>query len=157
MAQLTQGRIRPQLIALSAPMLMGNILQQLYNMVDAVIVGRFVGETAFASVGVSGAVMNLFLFLISGECDGVCALFNFLGSGLAGWFRGRGQAGITVIGAVGHISARVVLSLLLAPSMGLPAAALATGIGWMGVVGFWSCGAARNMKVNGGQNVTDNR
>ena len=42
-----------QLIFLSAPLLAGNILQQLYNTVDAVIVGRFVGESAFGAVGVS--------------------------------------------------------------------------------------------------------
>ena len=41
--QLTQGPISRQLIALSAPLLAGNILQQLYNTVDAVIVGWFVG------------------------------------------------------------------------------------------------------------------
>ena len=69
--QLTRGPIGRQLIFLSAPLLAGNILQQLYNTVDAVIVGRFVGESAFGAVGVSGSVMNLFLFLISGGCDGV--------------------------------------------------------------------------------------
>ncbi len=42
--QLTQGPISRQLIALSAPLLAGNILQQLYNTVDAVIVGWFVGD-----------------------------------------------------------------------------------------------------------------
>ncbi|MCI8437786.1 MAG: hypothetical protein HFF41_08250, partial [Lawsonibacter sp.] len=80
--QLTQGPISRQLIALSAPLLAGNILQQLYNTVDAVIVGRFVGDSAFAAIGVAGAVMNLFLFLISGGCDGVGALLSqFYGGG----------------------------------------------------------------------------
>ena len=40
---LTQGNIRNQLISLAAPLLLGNILQQLYNTIDAVIVGAFVG------------------------------------------------------------------------------------------------------------------
>lgn len=65
-ADLTRGPIRRQLIALALPLLAGNILQQLYNTIDAVIVGRFVGDGAFAAVGVAGSVMNLFLFLISG-------------------------------------------------------------------------------------------
>lgn len=73
---LTHGPIRKQLITLSVPLLAGNILQQLYNTVDAVIVGRFVGENAFAAVGVSGSVMNLFLFLISGGCSGVGILLS---------------------------------------------------------------------------------
>lgn len=75
-ATLTQGRIRPQLIALAAPLLLGNILQQLYNTIDAVIVGQFVGAEAFAAVGVSGSVMNLFLFLINGGCAGVGVMLS---------------------------------------------------------------------------------
>lgn len=75
-ANLTQGNIRAQLIALAAPLLLGNILQQLYNTIDAVIVGRFVGEAAFAAVGVSGSVMNLFLFLLNGGCAGVGVMLS---------------------------------------------------------------------------------
>ena len=71
-------------------------------------------------------------------------VFNFLGSGLAGYFRGRGLVSIPVIGATGHISLRVALSYLLAPALGLPAVALATGLGWMGVVLFWSVLARRD-------------
>jgi len=76
MRNLTHGPISRQLIALSVPLLAGNILQQLYNTVDAVIVGRFVGDSAFAAVGVAGSVMNLFLFLISGGCDGIGTLLS---------------------------------------------------------------------------------
>jgi Na+-driven multidrug efflux pump len=65
-------------------------------------------------------------------------VFNFLGSGLAGYFRGRGLVNIPVIGATGHITIRVILSYFLASRMGLPAVALATGIGWMCVVAFWA-------------------
>ena len=79
---LTHGPIRQQYIALAVPLLMGNILQQLYNTVDAVIVGKFVGDNAFAAVGVAGSVMNLFLFLISGGCTGVSVLLSqFYGAG----------------------------------------------------------------------------
>lgn len=70
-------------------------------------------------------------------------VLNFLGSGLAGYFQGRGRVNIPVIGAAGHISFRVVCSWPLAPRMGLPAVALATGLGWLGVVAFWSFLARR--------------
>ncbi len=73
---LTQGAIGPRLIALAIPLLAGNVLQQFYNTIDAVIVGRAVGESAFAAVGVSGAVMDLFLFLISGGCAGAGVLLS---------------------------------------------------------------------------------
>ena len=55
--------------------MLGNVLQQLYNAVDSIIIGRFVGSTAFAAVGVAGTVMNLFVFMISGVCVGVSILF----------------------------------------------------------------------------------
>ena len=81
-ADLTQGRIRRQLTALALPLLASNILQQLYNTVDVAIVGRYVGNEAFAAVGVAGSVMNLFLFLITGVCNGIGILFSqFHGAG----------------------------------------------------------------------------
>lgn len=67
---LTQGSIVPQLISLAAPLIVGNILQQLYNTIDAVVIGRFVGQVAFAGAGVAGTVMNLFVFILTGCCTG---------------------------------------------------------------------------------------
>ena len=85
---LTSGNIRAQFLSLALPLLAGNILQQLYNTVDAVIVGRFVGDAAFAAVGVAGSVMNLFLFLLSGACTGISVLLaQFHGEGNGALFR----------------------------------------------------------------------
>lgn len=67
---LTEGTIAPQLISLAAPLIAGSILQQLYNTIDAVVIGRFVGQTAFAGAGVAGTVMNLFVFILTGCCTG---------------------------------------------------------------------------------------
>ena len=123
MDQLTEGRIRPQLIALSVPLLIGNILQQLYNTVDTVIVGRFVGDAAFGAMGVAGSVMNLFLFLISGGCDGVGTLLSqFYGAGDGKTFRrdfflsGAFGAGASmVLTALGLWFLPSVLTLLQTP------------------------------------------
>ena len=73
-ADLTAGPIAPALIRLALPLLFGNILQQLYNTVDTVIVGRWAGSDAFAAVGVAGTLMNLFLFLLGGVCAGVAVI-----------------------------------------------------------------------------------
>lgn len=121
--QLTKGRIRPLLIALSAPLLVGNILQQLYNAVDAVVVGRFVGDTAFGAVGVAGSVMNLFLFLISGGCDGVGTLLSqFYGAGDGKVFRREfylssvfGAAVSAVLAGLGLWALPALLALLRTP------------------------------------------
>lgn len=87
-SSLTRGNICSQLISLAAPLLIGNILQQLYNTMDAVIVGAFVGQNAFAAVGVAGSVMNLFIFLINGACAGAGVLLSqYYGAGDLNVFR----------------------------------------------------------------------
>ena len=68
---LTQGNIKRQLIYLSIPLLIGSIFQQFYNTIDSIIVGTYVGHDAFAAIGISGTVMNLFIFIIIGCCTGV--------------------------------------------------------------------------------------
>lgn len=75
MNDLTKGSIRREFIMLSIPLIAGNILQQLYNAVDAFMVGRFAGQEEFAAIGVAGTVMNLFLFAIVGACTGLSVLF----------------------------------------------------------------------------------
>ncbi len=63
---MTQGRPGKQIVAFTIPMLIGNIAQQLYNTVDSIIVGRFVGDNALAAVGSAGPILNLLLVLFVG-------------------------------------------------------------------------------------------
>ena len=72
---LTAGSIPQHMLRLAAPLFLGNILQQLYNAVDAFILGRCAGGLEFAAVGIAGSVMNLFLFMITGACTGVSVIF----------------------------------------------------------------------------------
>ena len=74
MKNLTSGPIPAQLISLAFPMIIGNILQQFYNTIDAMVVGRYAGGAAFAAIGVAGTVMNLFIFVINGFCTGISIL-----------------------------------------------------------------------------------
>jgi len=62
MNDFTKGSIAKKLIAFAVPMLIGNLFQQLYNIADALIVGRFVGGGALAAVGIS---MNIAIFFTS--------------------------------------------------------------------------------------------
>ena len=50
---LTQGNILKNLLKFSFPIMVGNVLQQLYNVVDTLIVGRYLGKNALAAVGSS--------------------------------------------------------------------------------------------------------
>ncbi len=53
---LAEGAIFKKLIWFSLPMIAGNILQQIYNLVDTLVVGRFIGSDALAAVGSSYAL-----------------------------------------------------------------------------------------------------
>lgn len=69
---MTEGRPFPLMLRFAVPLLMGNLLQQMYNMIDAAIVGRILGTEALASVGASSSVQ----FLVLGFCMGACAGFG---------------------------------------------------------------------------------
>lgn len=71
---LTDAILR-QLVRLAVPLLLGNILQQFYNIVDSVIIGRYLGMDAFAAVGIAGTMMNLMIFILDGFCVGVSVIF----------------------------------------------------------------------------------
>lgn len=67
------------------PMIMGNLFQQFYNIMDSVIVGRFVGEEALASVGASYSVTNVFIAIaIGGGIGSAVIVSQFLGAGQMG-------------------------------------------------------------------------
>ena len=73
---LTQGDLSAHLVRLAIPLMLGNILQQLYNTIDAMVVGRYAGGLEFAAIGVSSSVMNLFIFIVVGACTGISVLFS---------------------------------------------------------------------------------
>lgn len=70
MKDMTQGKPLKLIIGFAIPMLIGNIFQQVYNVVDTVIVGRFLGESALAGVGSTGTLTYFLLALVSGMCNG---------------------------------------------------------------------------------------
>lgn len=70
--EMTSGPSLPLILSFTFPLLLGNILQQTYSLVDAAIVGRFLGINALASVGASTSVV----FLILGFCNGCCGGFS---------------------------------------------------------------------------------
>ena len=73
---LTQGSIFEKLIKFSMPMIAGNLLQQIYNLVDTLICGRFLGANALASVGSVYTLMTFITSIIIGLCMGSGAFFS---------------------------------------------------------------------------------
>lgn len=68
---MTQGKPFLTITGFAIPMFIGNIFQQLYNLVDSVVVGRFVGSQALAAVGACTGAFNLMIALISGLTGGM--------------------------------------------------------------------------------------
>ena len=69
---MTEGKPLPLILQFAVPLLIGNLLQQTYNIIDAAIVGRILGPDALAGVGASSSVQ----FLVLGFCIGVCCGFG---------------------------------------------------------------------------------
>jgi putative MATE family efflux protein len=63
---MTQGPILRQLVFFALPLMLGNVFQMLYNTVDSVIVGNFVGKEALAAVGSTTVIVGMIVFFFSG-------------------------------------------------------------------------------------------
>lgn len=73
---LTKGNVTTTMLRFAVPMILGNVLQQCYNLADTWIVGRFVGSGALAAVGSAYTLMTFLNSLIIGMCMGSGALFS---------------------------------------------------------------------------------
>ena len=67
---MTVGTPWKKIVLFTVPMLIGNIAQQLYNTVDSIVVGRYVGDNALAAVGSASPIINLMLVLFIGISTG---------------------------------------------------------------------------------------
>ena len=73
---LTKGPIVKSMLLFAIPMILGDLLQQCYNIADTLIVGRFLGPNALAAVGSSFTLMTFLTSIILGLCMGSGALFS---------------------------------------------------------------------------------
>lgn len=67
---MTEGSPSKRILEFSIPLLIGNIAQQLYNTVDSIVVGKYIGDNALAAVGSAGPVLHLLLVLFVGIATG---------------------------------------------------------------------------------------
>lgn len=73
---LTQGPVMRSMLLFAVPMILGNLLQQCYNVADTLIVGQFLGKNALAAVGSSFTLMTFLTSILLGLCLGSGALFS---------------------------------------------------------------------------------
>ena len=72
--RLLTGRPLPSLLYFALPIICGNVFQQLYNIVDAVVVGNYLGSLSLAGISVAAPLMDVLYALILGGCIGVSVL-----------------------------------------------------------------------------------
>ncbi len=121
---MTKGNEVGLLLRFALPMLVGNIFQQLYNMVDSIIVGKFVGSNALGAVGAVGNLNFLFFSLCLGLASGIGILISqFFGAGKDDYVKkiiANSVYIITISGAImsiiSCIFARPILYLMNTPA-----------------------------------------
>lgn len=122
---MTEGSPAKLLLRFTLPMLIGNIFQQFYNMVDSIVVGRFVGANALAAVGATGSLNFLFFAMSFGIAAGVGVVVSqYFGAGRMdmvekGIINGMYLLALVsvLMGIVGIVSARWVLTALDTPEI----------------------------------------
>ena len=73
---MTEGSIVRQVLLFSLPLMLGNVFQMLYNTVDSVVVGNFVGTEALAAVGATTMIINMLVFFFNGFATGAGVLIH---------------------------------------------------------------------------------
>ena len=74
---LTTGSVAKTMLLFAGPMILGNLLQQFYNIADTLIVGKFLGAGAMAAVGTAYTLMTFLTSILIGLCMGSGSVFSF--------------------------------------------------------------------------------
>ena len=102
---LTEGAPWKGLLSFMLPVLLGLLLQQLYNTVDTIIVGNFAGEAPLAAVGACGVLTMAFLALANGFSAGACILIaQLFGAGKVEDMRKQASSSLLVMLAMGVLA-----------------------------------------------------
>ena len=105
---LTEGSITKSIVQFSVPILLTNLLQQLYNSIDSAVVGQFCGDTALAAVGSTGALINLLIGFFLGLATGAGILYAmYYGAGDHGSLKKLIDSSMVISVAVGIVMTAV--------------------------------------------------
>ena len=120
---MTEGSIWKKVLFFSIPLILGNLFQQLYNTVDSIIVGNYIGSEALAAVGSSGSLINLLIgFCIGASAGAGVVIAQFYGAQDKEGVRKAVHTTIAIAIAAGAILTIVgiVTTPLLLKAMGTP-------------------------------------
>ncbi|WP_022763756.1 MATE family efflux transporter [Butyrivibrio sp. XPD2006] len=112
---MTIGTPWQQILKFTVPMLLGNVVQQLYSTVDSIVVGRYVGDNALAAVGSAAPILNLLLVLFIGISMGATIMVaQYLGA------RDRNALSLTIGNCVTLILIASVLMTIIGVAIARP-------------------------------------
>ncbi len=145
MKDLTSGSESKLILNFAAPMLIGNIFQQTYNIVDAIIVGKYLGKEALAAVGASFPIIYAVIALVIGIGSGASIVISqyFGAKDLENVKKAADTINIflmvsgVVVGIAGVIFSRHLLLLIQLPAELIPQAQLYLSIYLGGMVVFF--------------------
>ena len=106
------GKQLPTLLTFAVPIICGNLFQQLYNIVDAIVVGRYLGTLPLSGISAASPIMDLVYGLIVGVCTGVGVLISQL-CGSGEWEKLKKVHATALVGGIGFaliLTAAVFLS-----------------------------------------------
>ncbi|WP_104438544.1 MATE family efflux transporter [Lacrimispora xylanisolvens] len=150
---MTEGVIWKQLLAFSLPLLVGNLFQQLYNTVDSVVVGNFIGSDALAAVGSSNSLINLIIGMFMGIGTGAGVIISqYYGAEekqKLHWAVHTTMA-LSIIGGFLLIALGVLLSPLILVLMGTPESVMPGAVAYLRI---FFCGSLFNLVYNMGSGV----
>lgn len=136
---MTEGNIIREIIVFSIPLLIGNLFQQLYNTVDSIVVGNFIGKEALAAVGSSNSLINLIVGLFVGISTGASVV-------ISQYYGAKNKENIhkavhtamavTLIGGVILIALGVLLSPTILQLMGTPEEVVKESVVYLRIF-FW--------------------
>ena len=116
---LTRGPVTKGMLLFALPMILGNLLQQFYNVADTLIVGQFLGATALAAVGSSYTLMTFLTSILLGMCMGSGAVFSIrFGEGDQARLKNSLSLSFLMIAAF-TVVMNLAVFLLIDPMMGL--------------------------------------
>jgi len=150
---MTEGVIWKQLLTFSLPLLVGNLFQQLYNTVDSVVVGNFIGSDALAAVGSSNSLINLIIGMFMGIGTGAGVIISqYYGADekqKLHWAVHTTMA-LSIIGGFLLIALGLLLSPIILALMGTPESVMPGSVAYLRI---FFCGSLFNLVYNMGSGV----
>ena len=141
---MTEGNITRHIVLFALPLLAGNIFQQMYNMVDTWVVGKFVSNEAYAAVGTVGPVINMLIGFFMGLSSGAGVVISqYYGAKRYEDVKRSVHTALTmtvIIGILftilGNVMAPVMLRLMKTPENVLPESSAYLSIYFSGIMGL---------------------